>query len=480
MRATAPRERITRALFLLSTCIALQATAAFSQPEAPTSQPPHGITDLRGDFSVSYALVLLGGDAAPNVGPITRADLSFSVGPREVSLRLDPVGIRRQGFALEVREGRDLFSLTHQRTPSDGIDPSRGASTDFQVLVATKPVGAPDLQALVSVQGTEGSAGTSVFTARLAASDRYRDPFEGVSSVDWRASAQSTNLQVAATGQQRSSVTFSVGAGAAFGGEDARSLRPSVRLDLTSEDAGVRMRLDTNLSAEVTPLEDVSVGARWDFRPVGTADSQSLSVTTSRLDPVAINAEADRSRAADGSTAYRWGLGADVALGSGYRVGGSYRGEADGAGTGHGARGRFSARWQAPGLTVRGSLDGGAIWRSDGELRPDVSASLAAVAAELGPLSGSLAGSLRYQGQLSGALNGAFRLDLDRVTVDVDGEVSYANSLSLSGGVVTAFEVIRQEDRSLSVQLGLEGRSTQGGASAASLDLGLRYGFGER
>ncbi|HEX7039620.1 MAG TPA: hypothetical protein VF202_05875, partial [Trueperaceae bacterium] len=218
----------------------------------------------------------------------------------------------------------------------------------------------------------------------------------------------------------------------------------------------------------------------WDLRSTGTADSQSLSVTTRRLDPVSLTAEADRSRAQDGSTSYRWGVGFDLPLGSHFDVGASYRGELDPAGSGHGARGRFSARFQATGLTVKGSVEGGVIWRSDGELRPDLTASLAAVAADFGPVSGSLAASLRYQQQLSAALNSSLSLDLDRVTVDVDAELSYANALSLSGGVVTAVDVIRREDASLGLQLGLEGRTTAGGTSAASLDLGIRYGFGER
>ena len=490
MSVAAPDGRMSRRLLFLATSLALQANAVLAQPgagvppDAGRQGPSHGITDLRGEFSVSYALILLGGDAAPNTGPIARGDIAFSVGEREVSLRFDPIGIRRQGVSLEVREGAELLSITHARTPSDGTDPNLGASNDFQALVVAKPEGAPDLQALVAVQSTEGSAGSQVFTARLAASDRYRDPFAGVSSVDWRASAQSTSLRVPAAGLNRNSVSFGVGAGAAFGGPRSRSLRPKLRLDVSSDDSptatGARYRIDASLAAEVTPEEDVSVGARWDLRSTGTADSQSLSVTTRRLDPVSLTAEADRSRAQDGSTSYRWGVGFDLPLGSHFDVGASYRGELDPAGSGHGARGRFSARFQATGLTVKGSVEGGVIWRSDGELRPDLTASLAAVAADFGPVSGSLAASLRYQQQLSAALNSSLSLDLDRLTVDVDAELSYANALSLSGGIVTAVDVIRREDASLGLQLGLEGRTTAGGISAASLDLGIRYGFGER
>ncbi len=482
MQADAPRSRIGRRLALLFTCLALQPGAVLAQAGPGEPGPQNGITDLRGEFSVSYALILLGGDAAPNVGPIARGDIAFSVGSREVSLRFDPVGIRRQGVSFEMREGGELLSITHERTPSDGTDPTVGASTNFQALVVAKPADAPDVQALVAVQSTEGSAGSQVFTARLAASDRYRDPFEGVSSVDWRASVQSTNLQVPSVQLSRSTVSFGVGAGAAFGGPRSRSLRPSLRLDVSSDDAGAgaRYRVDANLAAEVTPQEDVSLGAGWDLRSTGTADSQSVSVTTRRLDPVSLTAEAARNRAQDGSTAYRWGVGFDLPIGSNLSVGASYRGELDAAGSGHGARGRLSARWQTAGLNVRGSVDGGAIWRSNGDLRPDLTASLAAVAADLGPVSGSLAASLRYQQQLSAALNGSFRLDLDRVTVDVDAELSYANALSLSGGVVAAVDVLRREDASLGLQLGLEGRTTAGGTSAASLDLGLRYGFGDR
>ncbi len=458
------------------------AQSARNAGEAPDRLA--AVSDVRGEFSVSYAFAILGADAAPNVGPITRADLSFSVGDREVSLRADPVGIRRQGIALEVREGSELFSVSHERTPSDGTNPDVGASSDFQALVVAKPEGAPNVQALVITQSTEGKAGSRVFTSRLAVSDRYRDPFDGVSSVDWRASVQSTNLQVPAAGLERTSVSFGAGAGAAFGGPESRSLRPSLRVDVSNEDAAAgpstRLRLNATLAAELTPEEDIGVGAGWDFRSAGTADSQSVSFTTTRLEPLSLTAEADRSGSPDGTSSYRWGAGADLQLSKDVRVGASYRGELDDEGSGHGARGRVSARYQAPGFTVRGSLEGGVIWRSDGELRPDVTASLAAVAAELGPVSGSVAGSLRYQGQLSAALNGSFRVDLDRVTLDVDAEISYANALSLSGGVITAVDVLRGEASSLAVQLGIEGRTTAGGTTAASLDLGLRYGFGDR
>ena len=480
MAEDAPSRRIGRLLALLFTCLACLIEAALAQPG---SGEPEVIRDLRGEFSVSYALVLMGGDAAPNLGPLTRADLSFSFGRREVSLRVDPFGIRRQGLSLEVREGSELISITHERTPSDGTNPNIGASSSFQALVVAKPANAPDVQALVVAQSTEGAAGNQVFTTRLALSDRYRDPFEGFSSVDWRASVQSTRLLVPANATDRTTVTFSVGAGAAFGGPQDRSFKPSVRLDVANEEtragSGLRFKVDTKLAAEITPQEDLSLGAAWDLRLAGTSDSQSFSIRTARLEPVSISAETDRSHAADGSTAYRWGLGADVPLTRDVQLGASYRGELDEDGSGHGARGRFSVRWQAPGFQFKGSLDGGAMWRSNGELRPDVSASVSAVAAGSGPITGSVAATVRYQKDLSAALNGAFRLELDRVTVDVDAELSYANALSLSGGVVTAVDLLQREGSSLGLQVGLEGRTTVGGSSAASLDLGLRYGFGE-
>src|SRR5690606_17823720 len=143
------------------------------------------------------------------------------------------------------------------------------------------------------------------------------------------------------------------------------------------------------------------------------------------------------------------------------------------------SRGRFSVRWQAAGFSLKGSLDGGAIWRSDGELRPDLSSSVAAVAAGGGPVTGSLAASLRYQRRFSAALNGDLRVELGALTVDVDAEASHAAARSLSGGLVNAREVLRRGDASLSLQLGLEGRTTTGGGSAARLALGIRYGFGE-
>jgi len=483
----APRGRIGRrllVLFFTSLASLLPAVLAQAGPGGGDgSVPRHGVTDLRGEFSVSYALALLGGDAAPNLGPIARADIAFSVGSRVFSLTLDPVGIRRQGVSFEVREGSELLSITHERTPSDGTDPNVGASTDLQALVVAKPEGAPQLQALFAVQSTEGAAGSQVFTARLSANERYRDPFAGFSSVDWRASVQSTRLLVPATGVDRTTVSFGVGAGAAFGGPRSRSLRPSLRLDVASDEtragAGVRFKVDAGLAAELTDREDLSVGAGWDVRRTGSADSQRVSLGTRRLEPVTLSAEADRSRAADGRTSYRWGLGADVALTRDVRLGASYRGELDEDGSGHGARGRFSVRWQAAGFSLKGSLHGGAIWRSDGELRPDLSATVAAAAAGGGPVTGSLAASLRYQRRFSAALNGDLRVELGALTVDVDAEASYADALSLSGGLVTALEVLRRDDASLSLQLGLEGRTTTGGGSAASLDLGLRYGFGE-
>src|SRR5690606_10328067 len=140
MAEDAPSRRIGRLLALLFTCLACLIEAALAQPG---SGEPEVIRDLRGEFSVSYALVLMGGDAAPNLGPLTRADLSFSVGRREVNLRVDPFGIRRQGLNLEVREGTELLSITHERTPSDGANPNIGASSSFQALVVATPANAP-------------------------------------------------------------------------------------------------------------------------------------------------------------------------------------------------------------------------------------------------------------------------------------------------------------------------------------------------
>src|SRR5690606_40954047 len=121
--------------------------------------------------------------------------------------------------------------------------------------------------------------------------------------------------------------------------------------------------VDTKLAAELTPQENLSVGAAWDFRLAGTSDSQTFSIRSTRLEPVAIGAEADRNRASDGSASYRWGLGADVPLTRDVQLGASYRGEPDEDGSGHGARGRLSVRWQAPGVHFKDSLDGRAVVR---------------------------------------------------------------------------------------------------------------------
>lgn len=458
---------------------------------AVAAEPPA----LSGSFSVSYAFSLLGGQPAENTGILARADLKLEVDGKTATLTLDPLGLRRRAAKFELRQGAELFSVDYRNTPSNGLDPQRGDTTEVQALVVARPDGAPSVQALIDTQSVAGANGNSSLVARVGLNDRYREPFAGVSSLDWRASLQTTSIQLAATGAGRTSVSTSFGVGLAFGGERDRSFRPKV--DVTWRSSAERaaagavpagaaaeqsLRLRTGLGLDLGEHETIDLGADWEFTQAGartTKDAQSFGLRSSRLAPLSLSVSFDRSAGSAGQSAYSWGLGGDTKLGEVFSVGLGYRGEADEVGSGHGVTGNLGARWAGPAITVRSSLSGSAMWRDDGTLSPTAAFNLAVLTPATSTFDLTLGASLKYDERLAAAINAAGAADFGPLQLTFDTELAYATALSLSGGATAAIDVIELEDRRLGVQLGLEATTTSGGYSAASVDLGLRYAFGE-
>lgn len=445
---------------------------------------------LSGSFSVSYAFLLGGAPLTTNDGPLLRADLMFEAEGKVATLALDPFGLRSQSASFEIRQGSELFSVGYTRTPSDGLDPGRGDTTEVQALVVARPADAPAVQALLNSQVVAGLNGSRSLVARVGLNDRYREPLTGVSSIDWRASLQINSLLVASTDLSRSAFTSSFGVGAAFGGERSRTLRPQVDVSWRSgvEETGAgqtvaqNVRLRSGLAIDATQFETVSLGADWEFdrEAAWTAsDSQSLSVRSTRLTPFNVAASVSRASAPVGASAYGWSLNADTKLGELFTAGLGYRGEADQNGSGHGVTGSLGARWATTSLSLRSSLEGGAMWRSDGTLLPDAAFTLAIATPTGSEVDLNLAASLKYAERLAAALNASGAADLGRVHLSFDGELSYAGALRLAAGAAAAIDVIDFGDRQLGLQLGIEARTIAGGVSAASVDLGLRYAFGD-
>lgn len=467
-------------------------------PDAPDAEttPQARLTQVSGDFSVSYAFPVLGSAAAPNAGPLVRANLSFLSQGRTVTLGVDPFGLRSQSVSLQVSEDDEALSLEYTRTPGSGATPGDGARTDVQAVLVAKPEGAPTVQALLASQQVAGAADSLTVIARIALSDRYRDPYAGVSSIDWRASVQTsttrtgTGAGAAAAASERSTTTSGFGVRAAFGGERSRSYRPTLDVDWSVNHAGGgsttptaahAVRLRSGLGIDVTAHEVVSLAADWDLREAHTGTTQSLSVSSDRLAPLRLTASVGRSSASGsgvGAGAFTWSLDGDAPLGSLFTVGAGYRGESDVDGSGHGARFRFGVRSRSAGLTLRANLEAGGMWRTDMAFRPTAGMTLAATTPDDAPLSFTVSASVKYDQRLAVAAAAALAVRTGALSVALDAKVDYASALTLSGGATAAYDLFVIGDDRLGVQVGFEGVTTAGGTSAASVDLGLRYSFG--
>lgn len=459
---------------LCAACVAATIGAAGAQ-SAPIG-PADASARWSGSFSVAYAWALTGAAAAPASGPLLRADLSFEDGPRRVALVADPLGLRRAGLTLEVREGAELVSLRALRTPLGAL--GGDVRSDVQALVVARPDGAPTVQALVASQRQSADGGSGSLLAGLAVSDRHARPAPGVASIDWRATLQSVVVDVAATAVRRGTTTVGLGVGGAFGGADDRRYRPSLgaTIDLrTGDRPGSRVGVDVGFAFDATDAETVDLrgDAAWDPALAGAATGAALAVRSDRFDPVGLVADLERRMPAAGAPAWRWSVGADARLGGGWTVAGGYRGEADDAGSGHGVRARFAARLGAGGRTLSAGLDGGALWRDDGTFRPELGGTLAARFGEGGPWSGTLGASLRYDDRWVGAVDGAVRAEFPAATLDADVAATLGDAWAADAGVrlaVAAWDPV-------GVQVGLEGRFGPHPAALA-LDLGLRYRLG--
>ena len=449
---------------------------------------------LSGSFSVSYAFALDGTWSAANQqvnqGLVARADLSYEADGKLATLTLDPLGLRSRSASFEVREASELFSIDYSNTPADGLDPDRGDITEVQALVVARQDGAPAVQALLNSQSVAGANGNSSLIARIGLSDRYRDPFSGVSSLDWRASLQTTSLLVTASDSSRNAFSTSFGVSMAFGGERSRSLRPKV--DVTwrngvveaaaGRSAEQNLRLRTGIGIDASQFETLNLGADWEFEHEAawsTRDRQSLNVRSTRLAPLNLALTLSRASSAV-EQSYAWGLSGDSKLTEALSVGLGYRGESGGSGNGHGVTGSLAARWASTAVTVRSSLEAGAMWRSDGTFSPDAAFSLAVATPSDSDFGLTVAASLKYDERLAAALNASGSADLGRLQLSFDTELGYAGALKLSAGATAAVDLIDLADKRLGLQLGIEARSTAGGSSAAAIDLGLRYAFGER
>jgi hypothetical protein len=204
----------------------------------------------------------------------------------------------------------------------------------------------------------------------------------------------------------------------------------------------------------------------------GVATGAAVAVRSDRFAPVGLVADVERRAPAAGAAAWRWSVGADARLGDGWSVAGSYRGEADDAGRGHGVQARLAARIGAGDRSVSAGLDGGALWRDDGTFRPDLGATLAARLGG-GPWTGTLGASVRYGDRWVGALDGALRAEFARATLDADVAVALSDAWSADAGLRVAIAAWGPVD----VQVGLEGRFGPHPAAVA-LDLGVRYRLG--
>jgi hypothetical protein len=438
---------------------------------------------LSGRVGVSYAVALAADAGRPLAGPIVRADLEYRAGDRLLTLRVDPIGLDRLDVAFDVREGSDLLSVTIARQPADADLAGRGGRTDMQVVGVRRTASGPTLQVLASGQHIDGDLGSATLLTRLALSDRIRDPGRLLSSFDWRASAQLQQVAVPAAGISRTTMTAAFGVGAALGGPNRRSWRPSLAVEASTAAAGTsgeRLRIDVGLAGDPTPLETLTARYRWEHeRPVGgaaprTAQQQRLSLRSQRWAPLRLNADVDRRVNLAGETAWGWEAGAEATAFQRWTFGIAYRGSADDRASEHGARARIGVQLATADASLRAGVEGGAVWRSDDGWRPDASITLGAALRGDTAVTGAVAGSLRYGDSWTGTVSAEGALALGWADLDLAAEVAIADDVTVTGGALLAIAVFEP----IAVQVGVDGQWIVGTGASASVDLGLSYRFG--
>jgi hypothetical protein len=438
---------------------------------------------LSGRVGVSYALALAADAGRPLGGPIVRADLAYRAGDRHLTLRVDPIGLDRLDVAFDVREGSDLLSVTIAREPADDEPAGRGDRTDVQLVGVRRTAAGPTLQVVASSQHVAGTLGSSTLLTRLALSDRIRDPHRSLSSFDWRASAQLLQVAVPAAGLSRTTMTAAFGVGAALGGPNRRSWRPTLAVEASTAAAGAsgdRLRIDVGLAGDPTPLETLTARYRWELeRSAGgaaprAAQQQRLSLRSQRLAPLRLTADVDRRVNLAGETAWGWEAGVEATAFQRWTFGIAYRGAADERASEHGARARIGAQLATADANLRAGVEGGAVWRSDDGWRPDASITLAAALRGDAAVTGAVAGSLRYGDAWTGTVSAEGALALGWADLDLAAELAIAGDVTVTGGAVLAVAVFEP----ISVQVGVDGQWIVGTGTSASVDVGLSYRFG--
>jgi hypothetical protein len=432
-----------------------------------------------GQIGVSYGGSLASAGAQPLAGPIVRADLAFRAGERHLTLRSDPVSLDRLNVAFELRERADLLSVTLARGPGAGTP--GGERTDAQVLAVRRGEAGPTLQVLFHAQHARG---TSTFVTRFALDDRVRSPGWGFSSLDWRTAVQVQQVDVAAVGLRRTTTTASFGVGAAFGGDDGRRWRPTGAVELGAERGSrvaERSRVDLGLTGALTPEEQLSVRLRWDVERADDGSSrrahqQRLGLASRRLAPLRLTFETDRRVSLTGDTAYGWNAGAEAPLAERWTLGVRYQGAADERGGEHGVSARLAVQGATASATLRADAEAGARWSDADGWRPTAALGVRAARRGAGPFTGSVAGSFRYADAWAGALNADGRVVFAWGDLVADAELAIADAVTFGGGAVLAIALFDP----IAAQLGVSARTTLGGASSASIDLGAQYRFGGR
>jgi len=404
------------------------------------------------------------------------AGLNADIADVQFGLTLANVGLDRQDVEFKVTHRNMLGVVSFENTPPPFGSDAR--KTNLLALASLQFEALPELSATFVRTTQGGDNGYGVNALDLELSDRYKELDPRVDEFRWRVGYGLETSSFVTEGLA-DELTHSVSTRlkAELLSDEGVALSPELKAELSfsteEETTRLKQKYDLKTELEATEFETVTAALKVTAETEkALKDTESISVTSSRLEPVTLSASVSRSAKGDEQT-FSWSAGADYPFGERLSLGGTYNGSA-GATASHSLAVDLTYREQP--WSAQASAEAGVQADEEDGFSPSFRLDFSASHRAKEAWSGQVKGNIQYQlERLTGSLDASAEYEAEAFSVSGSGGLLYSDALSLRlsvDGFISVYDA-------LAVHTNAAYRtSLETGGNALTLGLGVRYTFG--
>jgi len=411
-------------------------------------------------------------------GPALSAGLNADIADMRFGLKLANIGLDRQDFEFKVTHRNVIGVLSFDNTPPPFGSDAR--KINLLALLSLQFEDIPKLSATFVSTTQAGESGYGINSLELELSDRYRELDPLVSEFRWRLGYGLETSDFVTEGLA-SELSHSVSTrlrAKLLSAEDGIAFSPELKAELSfsTEDAemtSLKQKYDLKTAIAATEFETVNAALALTIETdKALKDSESFSVTSTRLEPFKVSAGLSRSAKGNEQT-FSWNTGVDYPLSDSLGLGAAYSGSA-GSFENHTLSMKVNYREQP--WSAQASAELGLQANTSDSFSPRFRVNFSANYQTKDAWSGQFKGNFQYQlDRLSGSLDGSAKYDGEFFSLSGAGGLLYSDALSLRfslDGFITVYE-----DISVHTNAAYRTNLATGG-NTVTLGLGLRYTFG--